>query len=208
MYLIAKWRLGNSTMEQAVLNHIDTYGYFAIFVAMLLTGTGLPLPGEVTLGITGYLVYSGQLEMLPAIAVTALGDLLGAAISYGLGLYSRTKIIAQYFSFLIPTESKLLIIERWLNQYGIFTIVFGRLLPVIRGAIPIPAGFVQMNGKIYISGIFVSSFIWCGALIYLGTGLGHNWQQLAGLGNSIGLTAAGVLVITILIGYWLFCAKK
>ncbi|TWH45617.1 DedA family protein [Sporomusa sp. KB1] len=195
-------------MEQAVLNHIDTYGYFAIFTAMLLTGTGLPLPGELTLGVTGYLVYSGQLEMLPAIAVTALGDLLGAVISYGLGLFSRTKIIAQHFSFLIPTESKLLIIEKWLTQYGIFTIVFGRLLPVIRGAIPIPAGFVQMNGRAYIFGIFISSVIWCGALIYLGTGLGHNWQRLAGLGNSIGLTAAGVLAIAILIGYLLCCAKK
>ena len=198
-------------MEQAVqevLNHINTYGYFAVFAAMLLTGIGLPLPGELTLGFTGYLVYSGQLELIPAIAATAGGDLLGAAISYGLGFFSRTKIIAQYFRFLMPAESKLMIIEKWLNQYGIFAVVFGRLLPVIRGAIPIPAGFVQMNGKAYIVGSFVSSIIWCGALIYLGIGLGYNWQQIAGVGNSIGLTATGVLAIVILIGYLLFCTKK
>jgi len=193
---------------QEIIKYIGAYSYAAIFVAMLLTGVGLPLPGELTMGFTGYLVSSGQLEMIPAIAATALGDLLGAVIGYGIGFFSRTKIIAQHFRFLIPTESKLLIIEKWLTQYGIFSVVFGRILPVIRGVIPIPAGFVQMNGKVYIFGVFISSIIWCGAFIYLGTGLGHNWQQLAGLGNSIGLTATGVLAIAILIGYLLFCAKK
>lgn len=192
---------------QAVISHIGTYGYLAIFTAMLLTGMGLPLPGELTLGFTGYLVYSGQLEMIPAIAATALGDLLGAVISYGLGFFSRTKIIAQHFRFLMPTEAKLQLIENWLKRYGIFAIAFGRLLPVIRGAIPIPAGFAQMQGKAYILGSLISSIIWCSALIYTGIALGYNWQQIAGLGNSIGLTAVIVLAIIILICYLFFVWK-
>ena len=195
-------------VAQAVLNQLDTYGYFTIFAAMMLTGMGLPLPGELTLGFTGYLVFSGQLEIIPAIAAAATGDLLGAVISYGLGFFSRTKIVARHISLFMPAESKLMTIEKWLNKYGIFAVVFGRLLPVIRGAIPIPAGFVQMNGKNYIFGTLFSSIIWCGALIYLGIGLGYNWQQIAGVGNSIGMLAIGVVAIVVLIWYLLFCTKK
>ncbi|HWR42168.1 DedA family protein [Sporomusa sp.] len=190
---------------QAVLNNLGDYGYAAVFAAMLLTGVGVPLPGELTLGFTGYLVYSSQLDLIPAIAATAVGDLLGAMLSYGIGFFARTKIIAQYFRFLIPSESKLANITQWLERYGIFALVFGRLLPVIRGVIPIPAGFVHMNVKSYILSNLVSSGIWCSALISLGIGLGHNWQQLSGLAKDVGLVVAGVLAIILVV--W-FLARK
>jgi membrane protein DedA with SNARE-associated domain len=175
---------------------------------MLLTGIGLPLPGELTLGLTGYLVYSSQMELTPAVLATALGDLLGAVISYQLGCFGRNRIIARYFSFLIPAETKLMMIEDWLNKYGVFAVVAGRVLPVIRGAIPISAGFVHMPGKAYMLGIAASSILWCGALIYLGRGLGNNWRQITGLGNSIGLYAAGVVLGGVLIWYLSFLRKK
>ncbi len=187
---------------QEFFSNIDTYGYFAVFTAMLLTGIGLPLPGEITLGLTGYLVYSGQLTILPAIAAAAIGDLLGAVFSYGIGFFSRSRIVARHFSFLIPTESKLRVIEKWLNKYGIFAVVFGRSLPILRGVIPISAGFVQMPGKYYMIGISSSSILWCSALIYLGMRLGYNWQLISGLVKDAGWVIAGILVISI-VGWYL-----
>ncbi|SDE70231.1 DedA family protein [Sporomusa acidovorans] len=198
-------------MEQAIqeiVSDIGSYGYFTIFTAMLLTGIGLPLPGEITLAFTGYLVYSGQFEMIPAIAAAASGDLLGAVIGYGMGFFGRTKVIRQHFSFLMPADSKLVNVEKWLNKYGVFAVFFGRILPVIRGAIPIPAGFVQMNGRAYVSGLFISSLIWCGALIVLGLGLGYNWQKLAGFSHSVGLSAMAVLAVALLTWYFSFLRKK
>ncbi|SMC33643.1 DedA family protein [Sporomusa malonica] len=187
---------------QALLSNLGDYGYAAVFAAMLLTGMGLPLPGELTLGFTGYLVYSSQFDLLPAIAATTIGDLFGAMISYGMGFFARTKVVARYFSFLIPSESRLAKLTQWLEQYGILALVFGRLLPVIRGAIPIPAGFVHMNVKSYILSNLFSSLIWCSALIYLGLELGHNWQLLSGLAKDAGLVAAGILTIA-LAGWYL-----
>lgn len=187
---------------QEFFSNINTYSYFAVFMAMLLTGIGLPLPGELTLGLTGYFVYSGQLTMLPAIAAAALGDLLGAVFSYGIGFFSRSRIIARHFSFLIPPESKVKVIEKWLNKYGISAVVFGRSLPVIRGVIPISAGFVQMPGKHYMIGISSSSILWCSALIYLGMRLGYNWQLLSGLVKDAGWVIVGLLVISV-VGWYL-----
>lgn len=192
---------------QAVLNQIGEYGYAAIFAAMVLTGLGVPLPGELTLGFTGYLVYSNQLAWGPAVAVTAAGDLLGAMISYYLGILIRTGFTARYLGFLIPSEPKITAITRWLNHYGLVAVVGGRLLPVVRGAIPIPAGFVRMNAKAYLAANSISSILWCSALIYAGISLGHNWQQLAGLGNTVGL-AAGGLALVLLVGYFVFCARN
>ncbi|MBP2636058.1 MAG: associated Golgi protein [Firmicutes bacterium] len=193
---------------QQISGNIETYRYFAVFSAMLLTGIGLPLPGELTLGLTGYLVYSGQMDLTPAVLATALGDLLGAVISYQLGRFGRNKIIARYFSFLIPAESKLVAIEDWLNKYGAFAVVVGRVLPVIRGAVPVSAGFVHMPGKVYMLGSAVSSIIWCSALIYLGMGLGNNWRQITEFGNSMGFYLVGVVLAGVLIWYLSILRKK
>lgn len=198
-------------MEQSIqqfLGNVGTYGYFAVFVAMFLTGIGLPFPGEVTLGLTGYLVYSGQLNMISAISTATLGDLLGAAISYQLGFFGRSRIIVRYCSFLMPPEDKVKVIEEWLKKYGILAVVLGRIMPVIRGAVPISAGFVHMPGKAYMIGVSSSSVIWCGTLIYLGMGLGHNWQQIAAVSSSSGITAAGILLIAALAWYAVFLRKK
>jgi membrane protein DedA with SNARE-associated domain len=193
---------------QQMFGNIETYGYFAVFSAMLLTGIGLPLPGELTLGLTGYLVYCGQMYIMPAVLVTTLGDWLGAVISYQLGRFGRNRIIARYFSFLIPAESKLLTMEKWLNNYGAIAVVLGRMLPVIRGAIPISAGFVHMPGKSYLIGVSSSSILWCSTLIFVGMRLGYNWRQIVDFGNSTGIAAAGVLVTAVLIGYLIFLRKK
>ena len=204
-------RLKAKSMEQSlqqILVGIETYGYFAVFSAMLLTGIGLPLPGELTLGLTGYLVYSGQMELTPAVVAAMLGDLLGAVISYQLGRFGRNRIIARYFSFLVPAETKLMAIEDWLNKYGAFAVVFGRVLPVIRGAIPVSAGFTHMPEKAYLLGSIASSIIWCSALIYLGMELGNNWQQITGFGKSIGMYSAAAVFGGILIWYLSFLRKK
>lgn len=189
-------------MEQMVLGLLNSLGgdiYAAIFTAMLLTGIGVPFPGELTLGFTGYLYYTGQVEMIRAEAAAALGDLLGALISYGIGFFSRSTFVTRYFGFLIPSALKMAAVNTWLDKYGIFAILFGRLLPVVRGAIPIPAGFVHMNTKKYILSAVFSSGIWCSALIYMGYSLGHSWQELAGFGSQLGFTV--VIAVILLIGY-------
>lgn len=205
MYVKYSIVIGELThMEQTIYDFFGTMGgnlYIAIFSAMLLTGMGVPLPGELTLGFTGYLVYTGQIDFVVALTSATAGDLLGAAASYSIGYFSRSQQISRYIWFLMPSPSKLATINMWLDKYGIFAIVLGRLLPIIRGAIPIPAGFVRMESKKYILSNVISSSIWCTALIYMGVSLGYNWQKIAGLGNQLGLIIGGALFVLFLIWY-------
>lgn len=196
-------------MEQTVLgllNSLDGNLCAAIFTAMLLTGVGVPFPGELTLGFTGYLLYIGQIKWFSATTAAALGDLLGALIGYSIGFFSRSRLVTRYLGFLMPSASNLTAVNIWLEKYGIFAIVFGRLLPFIRGAIPVPAGFVHMNARKYILSNVFSSGIWCSALIYAGFSLGQNWQEIAGLGSKLGPVVAGGAVTVIVI--WYLVGKK
>lgn len=191
-------------MEQTIYDFFGTMGgnlYIAIFSAMLLTGMGVPLPGELTLGFTGYLVYTGQADFVTAFTLATAGDLLGATASYGIGYFSRSPKISRCLGFLMPSPSKLATINIWLNKYGIYAIMLGRLLPVVRGAIPIPAGFARMDSKKYIISNVISSSIWCAALIHVGVSLGYNWQLIAGLGNQLGWIIGGALIAILLILY-------
>lgn len=184
----------------AVFNSIGAHSYAVLLGAMLAAGIGVPLPGELTLGFTGYLVYTGQVELVRAIAATTAGDLLGAVLCYGVGYFARTRIVARYLYFLLPAEDKLARLTYWLNRYGIAALMIGRLLPVIRGVIPLTAGFARMKTRPYMTGSLISSAVWCSAIISLGLGLGHNWQQLSGLATNAGLAAAGLIIIIIFAG--------
>lgn len=193
-------------MEQTVQAVVSAMGgniYAAIFAAMLLTGLGLPLPGELTLGFTGYLLFAGEVQWLSAVIAAMAGDLLGALLSYGIGFFGRTKLVARYLRFLMPSPKKLKAVTVWLEQYGLMAVVGGRLLPVMRGAIPIPAGFVAMNIKKYSVGIVISSMLWCSALIYLGFCLGHSWRQVAEFGSQFTLVSVTILGLVLII--WALC---
>ncbi|WP_371379838.1 DedA family protein [Sporomusa aerivorans] len=189
-------------MEQTAFALANTMGgniYAAIFAALLLTGIGFPFPGELTLGFTGYLLFTAQVNFLPAVIATAAGDLLGALLGYGIGFFSRSQLVSRYLSFLTPSAGKMMAVTGWLEKYGILAILCGRLLPVVRGAVPIPAGFAAMDIKKYVVGNIFGSIIWCSVLIYLGFFLGHSWQQIAGFASRFGLAAAGVLGLGLLV---------
>ncbi|SCM81140.1 putative membrane-associated protein [uncultured Sporomusa sp.] len=186
-----------------LLNRLGENMYAAIFAAMLLTGIGVPFPGELTLGFSGYLLFIGRIELIPTVAATALGDLVGALLGFGVGFFSRSAIVTRYLGFLMPSAAKLATVNTWLKKYGALAVVVGRLLPVIRGAIPVPAGFFHMNSKKYIISTILSSVIWCSALIYAGFSLGYNWQGITELGSQLGLAAGGV-VVAVLAAYLIY----
>lgn len=191
-------------MEQALQSlpgYISTHGVMALFFAMFLIGVGVPAPSELTLGFAGYLVYSKQLQLIPVIAASVLGEALGSIVSYGIGFYSATAIIARYWNNASNPDGKMAAVKRWLNRYGMAAVFVGRILPVVRGAIPIPAGLLQMNFMKYVVCIFISSIIWCSALVYLGVTLGQNWLQLYSMGENSGMVIA-VLFFVIIIGVY------
>lgn len=192
---------------QSLPEYISGHGILAIFMGMFLIGVGVPWPSEITLGFAGYLVYSKQLQFGPVVVASVLGEVLGSIVSYGIGFYSSTTIIARYWKKSSITNDKMATVQQWLNRYGMTAVFAGRILPVIRGAIPIPAGLLRMNFTEYVMCIIVSSIIWCAALVYLGLVLGQNWQQLYAIAESSGLVIVGLLE-AIIVGTFIYRKSK
>lgn len=192
---------------QSLPEYISENGILAIFMGMFLIGVGVPWPSEITLGFAGYLVHSKQLQFVPVVVASVLGEVLGSIVSYGIGFYSSTTIIARYWKKSSRTNGKMATVQQWLNRYGMTAVFVGRILPVIRGAIPLPAGLLRMNFTEYVMCIVVSSFIWCAALVYLGVALGQNWQQLYAMAENSGIVITGLLA-AIIVGIFIYRKSK
>jgi membrane protein DedA with SNARE-associated domain len=156
-----------------VLNTIESAGYWGIFLLMTLESANIPIPSEIIMPFSGFLVSVGVFRFWPAILVGALGNLTGSAISYYVAIYfekwTRSWVVkSSYFK-----KS-----QNWFNQYGVATVFWSRLLPVVRTFISFPAGLFRVNPKRFLAYTFLGSLIWSAILIYPGIYLGANWSVI------------------------------
>lgn len=185
-------------MEQVgqwLLNYLSTNGYMALFTGMLLTGMSLPLPSELTLGFAGYMVYNGQLHLFKVVLVAALGELAGSLVSYGIGFYSEMALKNKYMRRLMPSEKRISDVARWFNRRGMLAVFAARLVPVVRGAIPIPAGLLRINLAKFVLCMGLSSAVWCLALTSLGIRMGQSWRRIYEIEQSLEVPIA-ILSVT------------
>lgn len=161
---------------------IGTYGYLAVFVLMTLESALVPIPSEITMTFAGFLAGVGGMNIWVAILTGALGNLFGSLLAFKLG----EKMGEKWIRFAIRKWGKWILIHEkdfdssltWFKKYG-QGITFGsRLLPIVRTFISLPAGIAEMNITKFSIYTFLGSFIWSGALAYLGLKLGQNWLAI------------------------------
>ncbi len=181
-----------------VISVISSTGYLGVVLLMAIESACIPLPSEVIMPFSGYLVFRGQFDLYWVGAAGAFGCLVGSIPAYYLGLYGGRPLIERYGKYVLIDHHDLDVAERWFARYGDWAIFFSRLLPVIRTFISFPAGVARMNMFRFIVYTVVGSFPWCLGLAYIGMKLGENWSNLEGyfhrfdivIGVLIGLGAA------------------
>lgn len=189
------------SLVQGLIYYIDIWGYTAIFLGTLLASACIPLPSEIILGFGGYLVYISRLNFEYTIAVGIIGELLGSLISYSIGFYGGPTVVDRYGKYIFLSHKKMSMAQQWFEQYGIIVVFVGRLLPVIRGVIALPAGFGQVNFKKFVVFIFFSSAVWATVLVYTGIKLGENWRLISSYGHAVAVGATVILIIAAVIFY-------
>lgn len=181
-------------MEQ-VIHYIDIWGYTAIVVGMALESACIPIPSELIFGFAGYLVYLGRLDFNLAIIAGVVGGLIGSIAAYWVGYVGGRPLVTKYGKYIWLPEKRVDMAQKWFDRYGIITVFFSRLLPVIRTFISLPAGFARVNFAKFVIYTVAGSLPWTTGLIYAGLLLGENWKTL----NAIGHQASIIFVIAILI---------
>lgn len=157
---------------------ISTLGYGGVVLLMAIESACIPLPSEIIMPFSGYLVHTGQLSLWGVALAGGIGCVVGSIPAYYLGAYGGRGLIEKYGKWVLISRHDLQIADRAFEKHGEIIIFIGRLLPVIRTFIAFPAGVARMNMAKFIFYTFTGSVIWCGLLAFAGMKLGEHWHSL------------------------------
>jgi membrane protein DedA with SNARE-associated domain len=157
---------------------ISMLGYGGVVLLMAIESACIPLPSEIIMPFSGYLVHTGRFGSLWLVAVAgAVGCVLGSLVAYWIGMYGGRPLIEKYGRYVLISHHDLDLADRWFSRFGEVIVFASRLLPVIRTFIAFPAGVARMDLKRFVIYTFAGSLPWCYALAYIGQKLGDQWDK-------------------------------
>lgn len=160
-----------------VVATISALGYPGIVLLMGIESACIPLPSEVIMPFSGYLVYTGRFNLWAVAVAGAVGCVVGSLVAYWVGMYGGRPLIEKYGRYVLVSRRDLDLADRWFGKYGELIVFTSRLLPVIRTFIAFPAGVARMNLSRFVAYTFLGSLPWCLGLAYVGQKLGEQWDK-------------------------------
>jgi membrane protein DedA with SNARE-associated domain len=183
----------------AVISHLK---YAGIALLMAVESACVPLPSEIILPFSGYLVSRGELTLWLVAVSGAVGCVLGSWLAYAVGAWGGRPLAERYGRYLLVSKSDLDMADRWFQKHGDITIFVGRLLPVVRTFIAFPAGVARMPLWRFTVYTFLGSLIWCWVLAWIGLKLGEHWDTLGGYFHRFDALIGGLIVLGIVLYVW------
>jgi membrane protein DedA with SNARE-associated domain len=166
-----------AVLSTFVIAVISSLGYTGIMVLMAIESACIPLPSEVIMPFSGYLVYTGRFQLLWVATIGALGCNLGSLLAYEIGYYGGRPLVERYGSYIWLSRRELDLADHFFTRWGSATVFFSRLLPVIRTFIALPAGVARMPRFRFHVYTFLGSWPWCLGLAWIGVKLGERWDS-------------------------------
>ena len=157
---------------------IGTLGYPGIFLLMAMESSVIPIPSELVMPPAGYLAQQGQMNMFIAILCGTIGSLVGAYANYYAAHYLGRPLILKYGKYVWITEEKFSKVETFFKEHGEVSTFIGRLLPVVRHLISLPAGLAGMNHWKFSLYTLLGAGIWVTVLTYIGYFIGANQELI------------------------------
>lgn len=167
-----------SAISDFVIRLIENTGYFGIITLMALESANIPIPSEIIMPFSGFVVFLGKLSFWAVVLAGSIGNLLGSILGYFIGYFGGRPFIKKYGKYLLLSSEEIEKSEKWFLKYGIATIFFSRMLPVVRTFISTPAGIAKMDFKKFCIFTFLGAIPWSIFLTFIGFKLGENWKSL------------------------------
>jgi len=158
-----------------VISHL---GYPGVFLLMALESACIPIPSEFIMPFSGFLVATGEMNFWLAVLMGSFGNLAGSWLAWWVGHKGGRPLVEKYGKYILLSHHDLDAADRYFNKYGQNTVLFTRLMPVIRTFISLPAGIAKMDFKKFSIYTFIGVVPFTAALTYAGVKLRENWDGL------------------------------
>jgi membrane protein DedA with SNARE-associated domain len=189
-------------VAQFIMSIITDLGYGGIFLLMVLESALIPIPSEIIMPFSGFLVTTGSLGSIGVILAGSLGNLVGSIATYFLGIKLGRAFLIKYGKYLFFRPKHLVFTEELFRKYGEKIVFVGRLLPVVRTYVSLPAGIGRTNFFKFAVYTLAGSLIWNTILTYAGLQLGHNWRHIDQYSRYLDIVAViGIIAFVIWILY-------
>lgn len=188
-------------MDQYVLNLIDSFGYFGMFLGMVLEAVIIIIPSELILATGGILAGQGMFDFWLAFFVGLFGSVFCAVIIYAMGYYGGKGFVKKYGKYFFMKEEDLDKTDTWFEKYGLIAACIGRNVPIIRTLISLPVGITRLSFKKFFIYTLLGSIPWTFVFVYFGYSLGNNWTVLTDITSKF--KAPIRILIIVLIISWL-----
>ena len=162
-------------MSQFVLNLIGSYGYFGMFIGMILEAVIIIIPSELILATSGILASKKIFTFLGAFLVGLLGSVFCAIIIYFMGYFGGREFVKKYGKYFFMKESEIDQTDSWFNKYGLLAALICRNFPIVRTLISLPIGIMKLSFIKFIIYTTIGSIPWTLLFVYIGYTLGDNW---------------------------------
>jgi len=176
---------------------ITSFGYVAIFVLSIAQSCCVPTSSELTLGFAGVLAATGHLNLVGAIAVGATGEVIGAYLAWAIGRSAGRAIVDRYGKYVLISHHDLDRAEAWYDRHERFGVFGGRLLPVIRNFVALPAGVAEVPALRFGLLTAAGSLIWDAAMAGIGYGVGSRWREIVHGFSDAGYVLGAVAVVLV-----------
>lgn len=180
---------------------ISDFGYYAVFFGMVLESACIPIPSEIIMPLAGFLAFQGKMDFWAAVLVGTIASVVGSFIAYYAGLKGGRPFIEKRRFISKNDLSKA---DRFFDKYSIESVFIGRLVPVVRTFISLPAGIARTDVKKFGFYTLAGTFIWNSILTFAGFKLGQNWSLI--YDNFHYLDIIVIVVVLVLLSY--FSLKK
>jgi membrane protein DedA with SNARE-associated domain len=173
---------------QWLVETIGALGYPGIFLLMAMESSVIPIPSEIVMPPAGYLAQRGEMNLVAVVLLGTLGSLVGAYANYYAARYLGRPLILKYGKYVLISEAKFRRVEQFFQSHGEVSTFVGRLLPVARHLISLPAGLTGMNHLRFTVYTLLGAGIWVTVLTLIGYFIGrhedlvqkHSHQSLIG----------------------------
>jgi len=165
-------------MDTYVLDLISNFGYFGMFLGMVLEAVIIIIPSELILATGGILAGQEIFSFWGAFITGLFGSVFCAIIIYFMGYFGGKGFVKKYGKYFFMKDEEVRKSNSWFDKYGLIAACIGRNVPIVRTLVSLPIGVARLSFKKFLIYTILGSVPWTFVFVYFGYSLGNNWVVL------------------------------